>query len=87
MSSRTAYSSVPTDIGDHLASAEAVKHLAFPVSGEDSPQQHAVRKWTSFPGKNNFYCDGRIIAGRNQSLFYFTIVLIVVTNVLFLTFE
>lgn len=87
MSNRTAYTSVPTEAGDRVASVEGVKHLELPAGEEESTQQRAVRKWTLFPGRNKFYCDGRIITGRNQSLFYFTIVLIVVTNSLFLAFE
>ena len=45
------------------------------------------KKWESFPGRNKFYCDGRIMMAKQTGVFYLTIVLILVTCGLFFTFE
>uniref|UniRef100_A0A3Q1GFV8 Palmitoyltransferase n=1 Tax=Acanthochromis polyacanthus TaxID=80966 RepID=A0A3Q1GFV8_9TELE len=45
------------------------------------------RKWEVFPGKNRFYCDGRLIVARQSGVLPLTVGLILVTSGLFFIFD
>uniref|UniRef100_A0A8K9V2T3 Palmitoyltransferase n=1 Tax=Oncorhynchus mykiss TaxID=8022 RepID=A0A8K9V2T3_ONCMY len=57
------------------------------VVQEEKKGETARRKWEVFPGKNRFYCDGRIIVAQQSGVLPLTLGLILVTTVLFFVFD
>ncbi|KAJ7991416.1 hypothetical protein DPEC_G00283610 [Dallia pectoralis] len=55
------------------------------IRGEE--RLKARKKWEVFPGKNRFYCGGRIIVSRQSGVLPLTIGLILVTTGLFFVFD
>ncbi|GFO03668.1 palmitoyltransferase [Plakobranchus ocellatus] len=46
-----------------------------------------VKRWEVFPGRNKFYCDGRIMMARQAGVFYLTCALIIIVSGLFFAFD
>ncbi|XP_040908552.1 palmitoyltransferase ZDHHC18-B [Toxotes jaculatrix] len=62
-----------------------------PHHGNDSEKKEEPRrprrKWEVFPGKNRFYCEGRIIVARQSGVLPLTLGLILITSGLFFIFD
>ena len=48
--------------------------------GTKTPDTKPAKKWTVFPGKNRFACDGRCICAPDYHAFIFILITIVVTG-------
>ena len=64
--------------------------IRYPEAKNSSNHQmtnRLQRKWEVFPGRNSFYCNGRIVMAQKAGIFYLTVGLIVVTSALFFVFD
>ena len=63
---------------------EAAEELLKPAADR---MPRVAKKWEVFPGKNTFYCDGRVVMGRQAGIFYVTLLLVIGTSGLFFAFD
>ncbi|XP_062866645.1 palmitoyltransferase ZDHHC18-B [Trichomycterus rosablanca] len=60
--------------------------VSFSRPCQNKPKR-SRKKWEVFPGKNRFYCDGRIMVARQSGVLPLTVVLILITSGLFFIFD
>lgn len=58
------------------------------ISFHSNKSDHRRKKrWEVFPGRNRFYCDGKVMMAKGIGIFCFTLFLLIFTCTLFFVFE
>ena len=81
----SAYTPVSTESPTKLSEEDEEEEVR--TVGNSPKMPRPMRRWEVYPGRNKFYCDGRIMMAKQTGIFYFTCVLIVATCGLFFGFE
>lgn len=74
-----------SETGNESEDVETDIHPRLTVIGVDMAKIN--RKWQTFPGRNQFCCDGRVMMAKESGIFFLTCILIVGTTGLFFGFE
>lgn len=84
-----AYKPVVTSEEAYPGSAHANKMPGNhdPESGSSVSMKEKIRKWEVFPGRNRFYCNGFLMLSSQPGIFYFAVILIVITSGCFFAME
>ncbi|XP_055979222.1 palmitoyltransferase ZDHHC18 [Sorex fumeus] len=67
--------------------AAAAAEPRWSGSGSGSIGRRPQRKWEVFPGRNRFYCGGRLMLAGHGGVFALTLLLILATTILFFVFD